>query len=591
LHQISKRAGVPIGPDPLLFPWVLRRPWGKRIWVRDLLKCFRFVLLALLISVVVMPGSALAQNEEKGSGGNHQKDERSNIEPRPDEEEIVPGQVIVKYREGVGSTARSNVLRKEGLEKKKDLDLIGAEVGKVKGQSVEQAIRDLESRPDVEYAEPDYIVQSTGYADEPRFGELWGLHNTGQAVGSAPAGTEDVDVNALEASAMTQGDPNLAVAVIDDGVDFSHPDLADRAWINPGEIPGNGLDDDGNGYVDDVTGWDFHNNDDTVHDAEDSHGTHVSGIIAASANGEGVVGVAPNVKIMALKFLGPNGGSTSDAILAIQYAKSEGAKISNNSWGGAGFSQGLQDAIEASGMLFVASAGNRGLDTDELPHYPSSYTNSSILSVAAINNQGKLAAFSNYGANSVDFSAPGVNVLSCVPGATWEFFSGTSIATPYATGVAALAASDSPELLSNPTALKQVLMDTGKPVPATAGKTGTGTMVDAKAVLSPRVTAVFPKPNAKKISPKANVTTNFSEDMLPSSINTATFTLTKRGSSAPVAAFVTYDPGARKATLNPNSKLKRETTYTARVSTGSTDLAGNALTARKSWKFMIEAHR
>jgi len=259
--------------------------------------------------------------------------------------------------------------------------------------------------------QPNFTYYPAGYGDEPRFGELWGLNNTGQN-----GGTPNVDINGLEASAITIGDPNLVVAVIDDGVDFSHPDLAGRAWTNPGEVPNNNLDDDHNGYVDDVNSWDFYNRDKTVHDrAEDWHGTHVSGTIAASINGHGVVGVAPNVKIMALKFLGPYGGYTSDAILAIQYAKAEGAKISNNSWGGS-YDQALYDAINNSGSLFVAAAGNNGNNNDIYPMYPASYNLSNILSVAAVNNQGKLASFSNYGATSVDISAPGLGILSSVPG-------------------------------------------------------------------------------------------------------------------------------------------------------------------------------
>lgn len=202
-------------------------------------------------------------------------------------------------------------------------------------------------------------------------------------------------MDAKEASAVTQGDSNLVVAVIDDGVDFLHPDLENRAWTNPGETPNNNTDDDGNGKIDDVNGWDFFHEDNTVYD-------------------EGIVGVAPNVKIMALKFLGPNGGSTSDAILAIQYAKSKGAKLSNNSWGGGGYSQALKNAIDASGSLFAA-AGNSGTNNDTTPMYPASYTGANILSVAAINNQGNLAGFSNYGAKSVDVSAPGVDVLSSIP--------------------------------------------------------------------------------------------------------------------------------------------------------------------------------
>jgi subtilisin family serine protease len=327
-------------------------------------------------------------------------------------QEFAPGEVIVKFKENVGPGARADVRSQVGLKKEKDLALIKAEVAKVEGRSVEDAVRALERRPEIQYAQPNFTYYPADYADEPRFGELWGLNNTGQ-----DGGTPNVDINGLEASAVTQGDPNLVVAVIDDGVDFSHPDLAGRAWTNPGEVPNNNADDDHNGYVDDVNGWDFYNHDKTIHDpAEDYHGTHVSGTIAASVNGQGVVGVAPNVKIMAVKFLGSYGGYTSDAILAIQYAKAEGAKISNNSWGGGSYDQALYDAINNSGSLFVAAAGNAGNDNDNYRFYPASYDLPNILSVAAIDRQGKLADFSNYGEKSVDISAPGVSILSSVPG-------------------------------------------------------------------------------------------------------------------------------------------------------------------------------
>ena len=329
--------------------------------------------------------------------------------------EFAPGEVIVKFKESVGPGERANVRSQVGLKKENDLTLIKAEVDKVEGRSVADATRALERRPEVEYAQPNLTYYPAGYADEPRFGELWGLDNTGQN-----GGTSNVDINALEASAVTNGDPNLVVAVIDDGVDFSHPDLAGRAWTNPGEVPNNNLDYDNNGYIDDVNGWDFFHGDKTVHDpTEDRHGTHVSGTIAASIDGQGVVGVAPKVKIMALKFMGPEGGYTSDAILAIQYAKAEGAKISNNSSGGGPYDpidQALYDAINNSGSLFVAAAGNNGSNNDAYPVYPASYDLPNILSVAAVDNQGKLASFSNYGASTVDIAAPGVGILSSVPG-------------------------------------------------------------------------------------------------------------------------------------------------------------------------------
>ncbi len=407
--------------------------------------------------------------------------------------------IILKFRNATSHSERSSIRRQERLERVRGLDLIGAEVARPSGRSVAEAVLSLERRPGVEYAEPDYVRRAGGYSDEPYFGQLWGLHNTGQTVGGY-AGTSDVDTNALQSSVVTLGSPSTVVAVIDDGVDFSHPDLSAQRWVNPGESgtdsngenkATNGRDDDGNGYIDDVHGWDFYNGDKTVHDVgEHAHGTHVAGTIAASLNGKGVVGVAPSVKVMALKFIGPDGGSDSDAILALEYAKKKGVRISNNSWGGPYYSQALKDAIEASGQLFVAAAGNGGSDgvgdnNDLTPDYPASYSSANILSVAAVHNEGGLSSFSNYGATSVDISAPGEDILSTVPtdfdNSGYAYMSGTSMATPHATGAAAAMRSVNPSLA--PLDLKKILMDTGKPLPATAGYTVTGDMVDAAAAV------------------------------------------------------------------------------------------------------------
>ena len=478
-----------------------------------------FAILALLAMASVIPGAAVAEpgNEGAGAGG-----ARPSFEA-PTEAEAVPGQVIVKFEEDATRAEEADARRDEGLLKEDELELIDAEVAEVRGQSVEQAVRDLERRPDVEYAEPDYIRHPTGYADEPRFRELWGLNNTGQSV-NGTAGSPDVDLNGSEASTVTQGDPNLVVAVIDDGVDFSHPDLAGRKWVNPGESGAdslgrnrstNGVDDDRNGYVDDVNGWDFVNNDNTVHNSStDTHGTHVAGTIAASVNGGGVAGVAPNVKIMALNFLGsgPSPGSVSSEIRAIQYATKMGVRISNNSYGAAGFVQAEKDAIDASGQLFVAAAGNESInnDTSASRSYPASYASPNILSVAAINNRGAMPAFSNYGSASVDISAPGVSILSTVPGASYAYYNGTSMASPHATGVAALAASANPALLGNPDGLKKTIMDSGKPAPSTAGKTATGDMVDARAAVATGTAAPAPAPApaADTTAPRGKVIIN-----------------------------------------------------------------------------------
>ena len=294
--------------------------------------------------------------------------------------------------------------------------------------------------------------------DEQYWDALWGLHNTGQTILES-AGVANVDVDGRESLGVVTG-TGVVVAVIDDGVDFSQPDLAGQAWVNPGESGGgketNNVDDDANGYIDDVNGWDFCHDDKTVHDPDDDfHGTHVSGTIAAKLDGAGIVGLAPGVKLMALKFLGddPACGWDDQAIEAIEYAKSFGVRISNNSWarpasappfGDPADDVPLYEAIEDSGMLFVAAAGNSGQDLDSVsrPSIPASFDLPNILSVAAVDNTGQLASFSNYGETSVDVSAPGVSIASLIPDygvneAGYYYLDGTSMASPHVAAIAA----------------------------------------------------------------------------------------------------------------------------------------------------------
>lgn len=248
---------------------------------------------------------------------------------------------------------------------------------------------------------------------ETYYSELWGMNNIGQSV-LGYQGIADMDIDASEAWVGAQGSDEVVVGVIDTGVNITHPDLINNIYTNPNEIPDNGIDDDQNGFIDDVNGWDFGNDDNTVFDLVDGdeHGTHVAGTIAASLNGIGVVGVAPKVKIMPIKFLVNGSGTTYDAIDAIYYAKQMGVKILNNSWGGGDYSQALYDAIEDCNALFVVAAGNDGINIDQAPSYPASYTCDNILSVASINNRGDLSDFSNFGKNSVDLAAPGEVILS-----------------------------------------------------------------------------------------------------------------------------------------------------------------------------------
>ena len=338
----------------------------------------------------------------------------------------------------------------------------------------------------VAYVEPDFVINQASTPNDPDLSRLWGLHNTGQT-----GGVDDADIDALEAWNITTGSRDVVIAVIDTGVDYTHRDLAANAWQNPGEIPGNGVDDDGNGFVDDIYGYDFVNNDGDPMD-DNGHGTHVAGTIGGVGNdGTGIVGVNWQVSIMGLKFLSGGGsGSTSDAVRAVNYAtimrRDHGINIvaTNNSWGGGGFSQSLSDAIEGggnAGILFIAAAGNEGNNNDTFPGYPASMTSEAIISVAATDSSNNLAGFSNYGATSVDVGAPGVGIYSALPGNRYASYSGTSMATPHVAGIVGLLAAANPNLTA--AEIRTAILDTAVPISSLNGRVATGGLANAAAAL------------------------------------------------------------------------------------------------------------
>ena len=316
-----------------------------------------------------------------------------------------------------------------------------------KGMTVEEALAGYEADPDIEYAEPNYMVTIAASPNDPLFNQLWGLYNTGQT-----GGTPAADIDAPNAWDITTGNIDIVVAVIDTGVDHSHEDLTGNMWVNTGEIPDNGIDDDGNGYVDDIYGIDTTNNDSDPFD-DNGHGTHVSGTIGAIGNNViGVAGVNWDITIMACKFLNASGSGYIDgAIECLEYIRAlreKGANIiaTNNSWGGGGYSQALYDAINAQqDILFIAAAGNSNANNDTSTFFPADYYLPNLIAVAATDHNDSKASFSNYGRRSVSVGAPGVNILSTLPeknlwGITGGYgkLSGTSMATPHVTGLAAL---------------------------------------------------------------------------------------------------------------------------------------------------------
>ncbi|RLG17225.1 hypothetical protein DRN63_03195 [Nanoarchaeota archaeon] len=364
-------------------------------------------------------------------------------------EEVSPIEVLVKFKPGVDRFSALKRLSEIIDREIRYYKFINVSLLKLRdGINLINSLKILREMPFIQYAEPNRRLQVDElFPNDPMFEYQWGLHNVGQT-----NGTYDADIDAPEAWSITTGSNSVIVAIIDTGVDYTHQDLLDNMWINPFETR-NGIDDDGNGYVDDIYGADTCNDDGDPLD-DNGHGTHVAGIIGAVGNnGEGVTGVNWHVKIMALKFADASGvGWVSDAIEAIEYVinmKKRGinVKITNNSWGSGEFSQALYDAIAAlqdSGILFVASAGNSGRDNDLKPHYPSSYNLSNIISVAATNDRDELTWFSNWGQLSVDLAAPGQSILSTFLANSYQHLSGTSMATAYVSGVAALILSKNP---------------------------------------------------------------------------------------------------------------------------------------------------
>jgi len=310
----------------------------------------------------------------------------------------------------------------------------------------------LNKNPAIAYAEPNYIYRINGTRDaeevipnNPDLGLLWGMKNIGQKDAEGTVGVAGADINATKAWAKTTGSKDIVVAVIDTGVDYNHEKLADNIFQNKAECDAgtDGIDNDGNGFVDDCRGWNFAgvSNNDPMDD--NAHGTHVSGTIGAKGNdGKSIVGVNWNVSILPIKFLtGSGSGTLEDAVKSIQYATIMGANMSSNSWGGGGFTQSMYDSIveaKNKGILFIAAAGNDSENADSSPHYPAGYQVDNVIAVAASTNRDTLADFSTYGKRTVHIAAPGHKILSSVPGNRYDTYSGTSMATPHVSGAAAL---------------------------------------------------------------------------------------------------------------------------------------------------------
>ena len=479
---------------------------------------------------------------------------------------IVDGELLVQFKDTATDADVNDAMAKAKLHVKKHIQ---SKAKKDKGQrgvtlaatdlAVEDAIAELKKHPAVEFAEPNWVYTHQTTSNDPYYsaGYLWGMY------GDLTSPSTVWGSQAAEAwNAGYVGTNTVYVGVIDEGIQFTHPELGANIWNNPFDPP-DGIDNDGNGYVDDAHGWNFYNSDNTIFDATgDHHGTHVAGTIGAKGgNGLGVAGVNWNVTIISGKFLGAQGGTSADAIEAIDYFVDLKTRHNlnlvalNNSWGGGGYSQALHDSIiraAKANILFIAAAGNgdslgNGLNNDSTPNYPSNYDTrqgtstesaaayDAVIAVAAIDNTGARATFSNYGARTVHLGAPGVSILSTLPSNSYGYASGTSMATPHVTGAVALYASTHPDATADQ--IRNAILASVQPTPSLSGITVTGGRLDLSTVIGapqqPPPQPAVPAPTGVSASAgKAQVNGNIVVSVSWSSSSGATSYKVKRATSA-----------------------------------------------------------
>lgn len=405
------------------------------------------------------------------------------------EADFVPGEFVVELhrRSDQNEASLSRELGARIVDRiRPEIVLVRAEPGSTT-DTQKALLSKLKENKLVSRVEPNYIYRLSKLPNDPGLSETWGLKNTGAMDAEGRAGIVGIDVGTEAAWDISTGSKSVVVAVIDTGIDFNHPDLKNQAWVNEAEKNGlAGVDDDGNGLVDDVNGYNFANDKGDSTD-DNGHGSHCAGTIGAKGDdGQGLVGVSWDVSLMAIKFLDKNGsGTLANALKSVDYARTMGAHIMSNSWGGGGVSDLLKTAIEdvnKAGILFVVASGNNSNDNDTIPTYPANYDVPNVLSVAAIDNRGALAGFSNYGAKTVHVAAPGVNVVSTVTGGKYESLSGTSMAAPHVSGVAALILSHDPTL--SHLELRKKIIDAARPTFALKNRVSSGGIADAFFALS-----------------------------------------------------------------------------------------------------------
>lgn len=391
-------------------------------------------------------------------------------------QDYVPGELIVKYKgkkfSASAQSASQKIMNEKGMSLKSSWHGLNMDHFALKpGDDVEAAAQDLMQDPNVEYAEPNYYLKKAteNLPDEVMTKEQFEVLFNEYSNSDAEVGAQNISYSQTGApveipeawAQMSSTSYKPTIAVIDTGIDLQHVDLSSALWANTGEIPSNGIDDDGNGFVDDINGWNFVNNNNNPDDC-DGHGTHVAGIIRGTS--QDILAnplPAAKIKLMAVKFLDCNGnGTTSAAVQSIYYAVNNGARVLNNSWGGGSYSYSLHEAIAYSyshQASFVAAAGNSGLNNDVSPMYPASYNVPNIISVSATTDADNLASFSNYGVSKVHLASPGVGIYSTYLNNMYASLSGTSMAAPFVSGVVAIMAREKQTM--NGYQLKQLILN------------------------------------------------------------------------------------------------------------------------------------
>ncbi len=512
------------------------------------------------------------------------------VQDSPDGPWYMPGEILIKFKEGATDAQLQDVVRRAGIASAKHIQTKAMKAHGDNGitradtdRPIAQALQALQNHPAVEYAQPNWVYTHQTDANDTYFanGLLWGMYGAS----SSPANQYGSGA-AVAWVGGNAGSKDVYVGIIDEGIQFDHPDLKANMWVNLGEIAGDGKDNDGDGYIDDIYGWNALNDNGNIYDAAyDDHGTHVAGTIGAvGGNAAGVVGVNWSVNLISGKFLGPSGGSTLDAVQAIDYMTTlkttKGLNIValNNSWGGGGFDQALLNSISRAAqaqILFVAAAGNgdsrgRAINTDSTPFYPAGYdttagvTYNSVISVTAIDSSGAKPAWANYGLKTVDLGAPGVGIYSTLPGGNYGSYDGTSMATPHVTGAIALYAAQYPG--AKAIDIKNALLASTTLTPSLSSTVTKGRLDIVKFLNAPPPGWSQPDPTLPPAAPSGLITTPTSYSQIKlawtdGSNNETKFTITRRD-SAQATTTITLPANV---TAYTDTGLTGETAYTYSV--------------------------